>query len=44
MTFEVDDKLMAFLAVGIILFFLFGGGVLLFDYIKKIIKNRKDGA
>tara|TARA_R110000787_G_scaffold94421_3_gene197162 strand:- start:704 stop:832 length:129 start_codon:yes stop_codon:yes gene_type:complete len=39
---EIDGKLLAFLTVGIILFFLFGGGVLLFDYIKKLIKKRKD--
>lgn len=44
MTIEVDDKLIAFCGVIVILFFLFGGGVLLFDYIKKFIKNRKDGA
>lgn len=44
MTIEIDDKLMAFIASGIVLFFLFGGGALLFNYIKKFIKNIKNGA
>jgi len=40
MNIEIDDKLIAFFAVGVILFFLFGGGALLFGYIKKLIKNK----
>jgi hypothetical protein len=39
MTIEVDDKLMAFLGAFVIIFFIFSGGVLLFDYIKNKIKK-----
>jgi len=34
MVIEIDNNLMAFIAVFLIIFFIFSGGVLLFDYIK----------
>lgn len=41
MTIEVDDKLMAFLAIIVILFFIFGGVGLLVGYIMETIKKKK---
>jgi hypothetical protein len=40
MTITIDNNLMAFLGIFIIIFFIFSGGFLLFDYIKN--KNKDD--